>query len=315
MTITQEPSAPLVAVIGATGAQGGSVVRGLEESNKAYRVRAFTRDGSKPAAQDLSKRGVEVITMSLIIENKEQVYKVFEGVDFAFLVTTWENGRKEKEVNEGKLLIDASKAGGASRIIWSGLPSYDKLSGGRIVDAHHFESKAVVTEYARESGVPFVDLQAGFYGTNLLGFLPFLLSKQADETYAFAWPVPPTLEVPFIDIAQDYGLWARYMFELAVDEFPHGKSIVTHSEMITLPQMARQLSEVTGKEVRFKQISSREFGENVQTAGFPAEPMVAVWKGLDEFGWKSTTPHTVLPRLTRTWKEFAGTSDWSKVLN
>ncbi|KAK6974510.1 NmrA domain-containing protein [Favolaschia claudopus] len=315
--MTQDPSAPLVAVVGATGS-----VKGLEESDRAYGVRAFTRDASKPVAQELEKRGVDVVTVSLVDGNTEQVFKVFEGVDYALqyllarykLLGTSEQGKTRnfvQEVNEGKLLIDAAKAGGASRIIWSGLPSYEKISGGSIVGAHHFESKALVTDYARRQsgGVPFVDLQAGFYGTNLLGVIPSLLMRQEDGLMnAFPWPVPATLVVPFIDITEDYGLWARYMFELSEGEFPNGQSVVTHTEIITLPEMASQVSEVTRKKVIFKRISFEEFGENMRKAGFP------VWRGLDELGWPTTISHTVLPRRTRTWKKFAEMSDWSEIL-
>ncbi|KAK7055779.1 NmrA domain-containing protein [Favolaschia claudopus] len=314
MTITQDPSAPLVAVVGATGAQGGAVVYGLEESDKAYRVRGFTRDGTKPVAQELAKRGVEIITVSLVVENKEAVFGAFAGADFTFLVTNYfEHGDKQREINEGKLLIDASEAAGASRIIWSGLRSYDKLSGGRYPNAHQFESKAIVTEYARQCGVPFVDLQAGFYGTNLLGSIPFFYSKQEDGNFALAWPTEPTVRVPYIDIARDYGLWARYMLELPTAEFPNGASMMTHSEILTVAEMAAQISQVTGKNVVFRRLEMEPFIKNVEASGFPAEPMVDVWKAIDEFGWPTTTSCSVLPRPTRTWKEFVEISDWSKV--
>lgn len=85
MTITQDSSAPLVAVVGATGTQGGSVVNALAKSDKPYRVRAFTRDAKKPAAQNLVKLGVEVVVVSLVVENKEEVYKAFTGADSAFV--------------------------------------------------------------------------------------------------------------------------------------------------------------------------------------------------------------------------------------
>jgi uncharacterized protein YbjT (DUF2867 family) len=84
MTITQAPSAPLVAVVGATGRQGGSVVRALAESDKPYRIRGFTRDATKPAAKELVKLGVEIVVISLVVENKENVYKAFAGADAAF---------------------------------------------------------------------------------------------------------------------------------------------------------------------------------------------------------------------------------------
>ncbi|KAJ7813562.1 NAD(P)-binding protein [Mycena olivaceomarginata] len=313
MTISQDPSAPLVAVVGATGNQGGSVVNGLEESDKPYRVRAFTRDATKPAAQDLAKRGVEIAAVSLVVENKEEVYKAFAGADVAFLVTNyWEHGDKEREINEGKLLIDAAKSGGVSRILWSGLPYYNKISGGKLVHAYHFDSKGIVTEYARQSGVPFVELQAGLYGS-LFNVVPVLLAKQDDGRFAMPWPVKPTLKIPYIDISRDYGLWARYLLELST--FPDGSSIVTHSEYITIQDMAQQLAKATGKEVVFKQISADQFRKNLEAAGSPPDVQAAfvdVWQGLADYGWPITSTTAVLHRPTTTWAEFAKKTDWSK---
>jgi uncharacterized protein YbjT (DUF2867 family) len=95
MTITQAQSAPLVAVVGATGAQGGSVIKALVESDKPYRVRGFTRDATKPAAEALKKRGVDVVAVNLVLENKEEVYKAFVGADYAFVScsTMFDNAR------------------------------------------------------------------------------------------------------------------------------------------------------------------------------------------------------------------------------
>jgi uncharacterized protein YbjT (DUF2867 family) len=85
MTITQDVSAPLVAVVGATGNQGGSVIKALAESSRPYRVRAFTRDATKPAAQALVKIGVEVVVISLVVDNVQHVRKAFEGANMAFV--------------------------------------------------------------------------------------------------------------------------------------------------------------------------------------------------------------------------------------
>jgi len=85
MTITQAISAPLVAVVGATGIQGGSVIKALSESDKPYRIRGFTRDVAKPAAEALKKQGVEMVAVNLVVENKEEVYKAFAGADYAFV--------------------------------------------------------------------------------------------------------------------------------------------------------------------------------------------------------------------------------------
>lgn len=85
MTISQDASAPLVAVVGATGTQGGSVIRALISSKMTYRIRGFTRDTLRPAAQTLTSLGVEMVAVSLTVGNKEEVYKAFEGAAIAFV--------------------------------------------------------------------------------------------------------------------------------------------------------------------------------------------------------------------------------------
>ncbi|KAJ7652398.1 NAD(P)-binding protein [Mycena polygramma] len=245
MTITQDSSSPLVAVVGATGIQGGSVINALAQSDKPYRVRAFTRDAAKPAAQSLSARGVEVVVVSLVVENKAEVFKAFAGADFAFLVTNfWEHLNKERETNEGKLLIDAAKAAGVSRAVWSGLPFTSKLTGGKYVNVHHFDrgDSALVTEYGRTAGVPFVEVQAGFYATNFFN-TPNFLMKQEDGSFAMVWPIKAETVIPVIDAEGDYGLFVREVLEQPV--FPDGGEILAYSERISLGDMAKQLAKGT----------------------------------------------------------------------
>lgn len=87
MTITQDATAPLVVVVGATGNQGSSVINALSESEKPYRIRGFTRNTGKATSQELSARGVEMISIEPTVENKEQVLKAFEGAKVVFVST------------------------------------------------------------------------------------------------------------------------------------------------------------------------------------------------------------------------------------
>ncbi|KAJ6471137.1 NAD(P)-binding protein [Mycena vitilis] len=316
MTITQDSSAPLVAVVGATGIQGGSVVSALAESDKAYRVRGFTRDASKPAAQNLAKLGVEVVALNHVVENKEEVYQAFAGADFAFLMTSfWEYVDENREISEGKLLIDAAKAAGVSRIVWSGLPSISKASGGKYVHVYHFDAKAAVTEYGYQCGVPFVDVQAGFYGTNFLT-MPLMLKKQEDGSFTVPFPSKPTTLAPFIDAAADYGLFVRHALELPV--FPAGSRIVAYGEKISFSDMAQQLGKATGKKIVFEEISAEQHKQNVAAMGLPQKIeliMTESFLSSAEFEWwEPAPPHEGLPRRARTWAEFAQATDWSKAL-
>ncbi|KAJ7642443.1 NAD(P)-binding protein [Mycena polygramma] len=316
MTITEDSSAPLVAVVGATGIQGGSVINALAESDKPYRVRGFTRDAAKPAAQSLSARGVEVVVISLVVENKAEVFKAFAGAYFAFLVTNfWEHLNKERETNEGKLLVDAAKAAGVSRVVWSGLPFTSKVTGGKYVNVHHFDSKALVSEYGRTAGVPFVEVQAGFYATNFFT-TPNFLMKQEDGSFAMVWPIKAETVIPVIDAVGDYGLFVREVLERPA--FPDGGEILAYSERISLGDMAKQLAKVTGKNIFFHQIPVEQFKQGIQALGLPphiALDMAESLQSWEEFGWGlDAPPHKGLARATPTWAEFAQAQDWSKLL-
>ncbi|KAJ7662898.1 NAD(P)-binding protein [Mycena rosella] len=318
MTITQAPSALLVVVVGATGVQGGSVINALAESDKPYRIRGFTRDITKAASEALIKRGVEMLGISLVVDNVKEVYTAFAGANFVFLVTNfWEHINMEKEISEGKMLIDAAKAAGVERIVWSGLAATTKISRGKYPHVYHFDGKAAVTEYARQSGVPFVNVQAGFYASNFLGN-PSMLAKQPDGTFAIPWAIKPTTVMPIIDAANDYGLYVRRVLELPV--FPSGSEVYTTSEDVTMGELARQLAEITGKPVVFKQLTTEEWAKNFAALGLPPPVVTELIDGfqfVEEFGYyggEPTASREGLGRPTRTWSEFVKNADWSKTL-
>ncbi|KAJ7185111.1 NAD(P)-binding protein [Mycena haematopus] len=285
MTITRSESAPLVAVVGATGLQGGSVIKALSESDKPYRIRGFTRDPTKPAAETLKKKGVEMVAVDLVLENKEEVFKAFTGADYAFLVTNfWEHMNVQKEISEGTMLVDAAKAAGVKGIIWSGLVSAKKMSGGKYTAVQQFDGKALVTEHGRASGVPFVTVQAGLYASSYLNN-PLMLARQPDGTHAIQWVVGPKTVVPIIDMQNDYGLYVRRVLETPV--FSDGLDVYTGGEEITGEEMARQLSEATGKKVVFKQITPEEFAKRMASLGVPPhviDAAIGAFQFWEEFG-------------------------------
>lgn len=140
--------------------QGGSVVKALAESSKPYRIRGIGRDVTKPAAQALSKQGVEMVAAD--IADRAAIDKAFAGADIVFAVTDfWAHLDKAKEVADGKRLVDAAKAAGVHQFIFSGLPSHTKISNGKYSHvgpssqpAHrspspdHFDGKADIVDYA-----------------------------------------------------------------------------------------------------------------------------------------------------------------------
>ena len=76
-----------IAVLGATGVQGGSVVQALLK-DKSWKVRGITRDTSKDAAKALEKQGVEVIAAN--IDDEGSLLKAFEVSFMCWLFTKHE---------------------------------------------------------------------------------------------------------------------------------------------------------------------------------------------------------------------------------
>ena len=105
------PSKKIIAIFGATGAQGGGLARAiLHDSNSEFAVRAITRDPASDKAKELSKMGAEVVAAD--VDDPESMTKALEGAYGAYLVTFyWAHFSPEKEIAEAKMMADAAKKG------------------------------------------------------------------------------------------------------------------------------------------------------------------------------------------------------------
>lgn len=140
----------LLVVFGATGQQGGSVVKSVladPELSKTYKVRAITRDTTKPAAKALSDQGVEVVSADA--DKPETLKSALAGAHtvFALTATIYDEKLEQREHDQGKAMADAAVAAGAKYFIFSTLSNVEKGSGGKLKNAGHFDTKAVVEDY------------------------------------------------------------------------------------------------------------------------------------------------------------------------
>lgn len=170
-----------VLVTGATGAQGGSVARHLLATGK-HQVRCLTRNPESSAAMALRQAGAEVMRGDL--NEPPSLRAVLRDCDAVFGVTNfWEHG--EKELSQGRNLIDAIRHSNVQHTILSTLPHTKLLSGGRL-EVSHFDTKAQIEEYAREVDLPATYLHVAFYYENFLSYFP--PRRQEDGTYVFGFP-------------------------------------------------------------------------------------------------------------------------------
>ena len=170
----------LIAVIGATGQQGGGVVRALQASGQ-FKVRALTRNPDKH--RELAEEVVEAD-----LDQPETLKAAFEGAHGVFLVTNFRE-KGTDEFKQATAAVRAAKDVGVQHFVWSTLPNVEAISGGKF-DVPHFTGKAKIDRIVKEAGFPhhtFV-IAPGYY-QNFGGFLA--PQKQADGSVGWALPPDP----------------------------------------------------------------------------------------------------------------------------
>ena len=176
-----------IAVFGATGQQGGGVVRALQDQN-AFKVRVLTRDPAKH--RSLAEEVVEAD-----LDRPGTLRAALEGAHGVFLVTNfWQPGTDERRQAENA--VRAAKEAGVKHFIWSTLPDADAISGGRF-PLPHFSGKAKVDQIVREAGFAHhTFVVAPFYYQNLAG----VMAPQKLDDGSLGWALPIDLKAPGIAV-------------------------------------------------------------------------------------------------------------------
>jgi uncharacterized protein YbjT (DUF2867 family) len=185
---------PVIAVIGASGSQGGSVARALVDRG-VFRVRALTRNPDK-------YRGPADEVVEADLNSPETLEAAFAGAYGVFAVSNfWEPG--SDEVAQGRNAVDAAKKAGVSHFVWSTLPDVEAISGGEF-EVAHFTSKARVDSFVRDAGFASCTfVEAPFYFENLTGNMA--PSPLPDGSAGWALPLPADARVVHAGSIQDLG--------------------------------------------------------------------------------------------------------------
>ncbi|EJC99553.1 NAD-binding protein [Fomitiporia mediterranea MF3/22] len=246
---------PIVAVVGATGAQGGSVVNYLlNDPDHSFRVRGLTRNIDSPKAKVLAARGVEVVKADM--DDVASLRKAFEGTYGVFGVTNfWELFDEEREIQQGKNLVDAALLAGVKHFVWSSLDHT-----GDPVLVKHCNTKAVVDDYLKEKKIPRTSIFTVFYFENFLYLFP--LKKVVGKVIA-DWPLMWT-DGPL----GGYSVTETGAYALAAFKNPNewiGKDIRVLSQVITPRQFVQAVRDVTGKDVEIVEIDRPKFNETKES--------------------------------------------------
>ena len=263
------PEKKVIAVVGATGAQGGGLVRAiLADRAGAFSARAITRHPDSDKGKALRAAGAEVVAADA--DDPPSLRKAFAGAHGAFCVTNfWEHASPERELAQASAMARAAKEAGVTHVVWSTLEDTRTrvpLADGRLptlkgrYKVPHFDAKGEADAiFARESS-PTTFLRAAFYWDNFVHF-GMGPRKGPGGELVLALPLGGG-KLPGI-AAEDIGKCAYGVFRRGADLF--GKRVGIAGEILTGPELAAGFSRALGRPVQFRDLSFDDY----RALGFP----------------------------------------------
>jgi uncharacterized protein YbjT (DUF2867 family) len=248
----------IIAVIGATGAQGGGLVRAiLDDRGGSFGARAITRDPSSNKARSLADAGAEVVQADL--DDVDSLARAFDGAYGAFCVTNfWEHFSPEKELQQAKNLAQAAKRTGLKHVVWSTLEdtrnwmSLDDERMPTLMEKYkvpHFDGKGEADQEFKKAGVPTTNLLTSFYWDNFVHF-GMGPTPGPDGTLAIVFPMNDA-KLPGIAV-EDIGKCAYGIFKRGDDMI--GETVGIAGEHLTGDEMAAKMSRVLDKKIVYNAV-------------------------------------------------------------
>ena len=247
-------SKKIIAVIGATGAQGGGLVRSIAaDPNGDLVARAITRKVDSDKAKALAALGVEVVAADT--DDAASIERAFAGAYGAYCVTNyWEHYSVDREGAQAATMARASRRSGVQHVIWSTLEDTRHLipsDDPRMPSVHgykvpHFDSKGQVDKIFANEGAPTSYLLGGFYWENLIHF-GMGPRANADGSLTFALPLGGQ-KLPGVG-AEDIGRCAHGIFKLGASAA--GRRFGISGDILSGEEMAARLGKALGKTVGF----------------------------------------------------------------
>jgi uncharacterized protein YbjT (DUF2867 family) len=242
----------IIAVVGATGQQGGGLVNAiLDDPNSEFTVRALTRNPDSDTAQALAARGAEVVAADL--DDETSLRAALDGAYGAYFVTAfWEYNDVAREQAQARALANAAKAAGLQHVIWSTLPDtrhHIAMDDERVPTLHgtykvpHFDGKAEADRFFTDAGVPTTFLSTTFYFDGFLDF--FRPTRGEDGVLAISLPMGDR-RLPGI-AAADIGRTAYGILQRGTDLV--GETVSISGENLTGDEYAARFAKELGEPV------------------------------------------------------------------
>ncbi|KAF9767046.1 hypothetical protein IL306_000448 [Fusarium sp. DS 682] len=322
-------SAKIIAVVGATGTQGGSVARTFL-SLPNWHVRALTRNSTSAKAQALQNLGAEIVEADM--NDPESLIKAFDGAHAIFVNTDFwapymaalsqgkdqasaqQIGYDTEERHVKNAAYAASKTTTLEKYIYSALGPMKDVSNGKYSHCHHWETKAAAVKYI-ENEMPELAKKTSYiymaaYATN-----PFLYPKKDAETgeYILTVPASENLRLPIIDIEGSAGSFVRPL----VEDEPAGTKLLAYDSDLSIIEIMDTWSRVTGQKAVLQSVTEEEMHKKT---GLPYEVLDGP-AYLDEHGYMDGVEGAITPEQlkkpvkTASFEEYLRKQDLESLLS
>lgn len=259
----------IITVFGATGAQGGGLVRAIQnDPSGEFKARAVTRDPNSEKAKALAALGAEVVQANL--DDEASIARALEGAYGAYCVTNfWEHYSPEKEQEQAKNFAEACKKSGVQHVVWSTLEDtrdFYPLDDDRMPTLRdkykvpHFDGKGASDHFFTDLGLPVTFLRASFYWDNFIHFGSGP-QREPDGTLAITFPIGDTAMAGVA--SEDIGKTAYGVFKAGPSLV--GKYVGVAGDYNTGEEFAAAFSEALGEKVVFNSIDPAAY----RALGFP----------------------------------------------
>jgi hypothetical protein len=254
----------LLVVVGASGVQGGSVIRAVLANPSLcsqFSIRGISRDPVAAAAK--TPFGDSITWSKADINDSDSLIHGFQGAHTVFGVTDfWQVLSAEGEAEMGKHIVDAAKTAGVKHLIWSTQISASKVSNGKGPHVAHLEGKYTVSQYLEQIKGEMISTHVCFpvYMSNFARLLTYPSPVDGVREWKSCWD-PHTTKVAFVDSATDAGLFvAGIMHQFSIDPSNvNGKFLHGVSQFLTPHELVSTFKAVRGEEIRYEELGVEQF--------------------------------------------------------
>lgn len=282
-----DPGKYTILVSGATGQQGGAVLRHLLDIG--FHVRVLTRNPNQTTARDLAESGVEVFKGDFM--ERDSLDRALDGVHGAFSVQNAHSAGIEGEIEQGKAFADAAKDANVKHFVYTSVGGAERNTG-----IPHFDSKGEIEKHIHSIGLPATILRPVFFMNNWTRFKETILGGQLLS------PLSPDTKLQQIAV-DDIGFFAALAF--ADPDKWIDQAIEIAGDELTMTETAETFSHALDQKVEFVQVPWDKWEEQA------GEEMTTMYRWFEEKGYQADIKklrdlHPGLKNLT----SFLQTQDW-----